>query len=34
MRRQRVKRVVGEIAAMPILDNHGPHEIMDDLDAL
>jgi antitoxin VapB len=34
MRRQRVERIVGEIAAMPILDKRTPHEIMGDLNGL
>jgi antitoxin VapB len=33
-RRERVGRIVDEIAAMPVLDTRSPHEIMDDLNAL
>lgn len=34
MRRQRLERIVGEIAAMPILDKRSANAIMDDLNAL
>jgi antitoxin VapB len=34
MRRERIGRIVGEIAAMPVLDPRPPREIMDDLNAL
>lgn len=33
-RRDRMNRIVREIAAMPILDPRSPREIMDDLNAL
>ena len=32
-RKASVDRIVGEIAAMPVLDARGPREIMDDLNA-
>ena len=33
-RRERMARIVGDIAAMPILDKRSPNEIMDDLNAV
>lgn len=34
MRRERMGRIVREIAALPIIDKRSPNEIMDDLNAL
>jgi hypothetical protein len=34
LRRERIGRIVSEIAALPVLDKRSPHEIMDDLNAL
>lgn len=34
IRRERMERIVNEIAAMPVLDKRSPSVIMDDLNAL
>jgi hypothetical protein len=34
MRRERLGRIVGELAKLPVLDHRSPREIMDDINAL
>ncbi len=34
MRRERLRRIVGELATLPVLDPRSPRDIMDDINAL